>query len=92
MFLFDFELIPEDYYLNYVYGTEDPQLIELIRFGLNVSIVKKLSTDQQLSNLGFDQIGNLLCNANFRQYLSTQSELLQFELNKYLGGVLAFTV
>ncbi|MGO1597425.1 MAG: DEAD/DEAH box helicase [Sphingobacteriaceae bacterium] len=86
MFLFDFELIPEDYYLNYVYGTEDPQLIELIRFGLNVSIVKKLSTDQQLSNLGFDQIGNLLCNANFRQYLSTQSELLQFELNKYLGG------
>ncbi|ALR29290.1 hypothetical protein ATE47_01520 [Chryseobacterium sp. IHB B 17019] len=85
IFLFDFELIPEEYYLNYVYGTNDPRLIELIRFGLNVSIVKKLSTDQQRENLGFDQNGNLVCNANFRHYLSTQSELFQFELNKYLG-------
>ena len=30
----------EDYYHNYVYGTNDIKLIELIRFGLNVSIVK----------------------------------------------------
>lgn len=85
VFLYDYKIITEEFYYNYVYGTDKIQLIELIRFGLNVSIVKKLESDDQLKNLSFDSNGNLKHNDLFRTYISMQSELLKFEMSKYLS-------
>lgn len=84
VFLYDFKLIPESYYFNYVYGTDNPKLIELIRFGLNVSIVNTLNNDRQLENISFDDYGNLTYNKSFNQYLATQTELFKFEVEKFL--------
>jgi hypothetical protein len=85
VFLYDFKLITEDYYFNYVYGTTDLNIINLVRFGLNVNIVKKLQTDNQIINLSVDLNGNLKSNEEFLIYKDSQNELFKFELNKYLS-------
>lgn len=85
VFLYEFRIISEDYYFKHVYGTADLRLIEFVRFGLNVSIVKKLDNDNQLENLVFDVNGNLTSNNAFSNYIANESELFQFEINKYLG-------
>lgn len=85
VFLYEFKIISEDYYFKHLYGTADLRLIEFVRFGLNVSIVKKLDNDNQLENLVFDVNGNLTSNNEFSEYIAKESELFQFEINKYLG-------
>lgn len=86
VFLYDFKIVSEDYYFKHLYGTADLRLIELVRFGLNLSIVKKLDNDNQLDNLVFDVNGNLTSNNAFSRYIANESDLFQFEINKYLGG------
>ena len=84
VFLYDFKIIPEDYYFNYMYGTTDMNIINLVRYGLSVNIVKKLIDDNQIKNLFLDEFGNLCVKDIFKHYLRDQPELFQFEINKYL--------
>lgn len=82
--LHDFDIIPDDYYNLHVYGTTDLQLINLVRYGLGVNIVRKLMDDDQIRYLSLDRNGNLTANPLFKRYLVSQSDLFQFEINKYL--------
>jgi hypothetical protein len=86
-FLYEFNIITEEYYYYYIYGTTNIEIIKLVRFGLSVNIINKLKKDNQISNLKFDRNGNLIVNDvdQFNIYLSDQSELFQFEIKKYLN-------
>lgn len=86
-FLYDFNIIPKDYYYKYIYGTTDERVINLVRFGLTVSIINKLEIDNQIGNLELDKNGNLRAKdeIEFSDYLTKQSELFQFEIRKYLN-------
>ncbi|WP_415799856.1 hypothetical protein, partial [Flavobacterium cucumis] len=86
-FLYDFNIISKDYYYKYIYGTTDERLINLVRFGLSVSVINKLEIDNQIDNLGLDRNGNLKAKdkIKFENYLNLQSELFQFEIRKYLN-------
>ncbi len=83
-FLFDFNFISEETYLLAVYGSSDKDLINLTRIGLNPSISKVLKENDQLKNLELDINGNLKCNVSFKTFMKTQSELFNFEVNKYI--------
>ncbi|WP_317126334.1 DEAD/DEAH box helicase [Chryseobacterium sp. 3008163] len=86
-FLYDFNIIPKDYYYQYIYGTTDERVINLVRFGLTVSVINKLEIDNQIENLELDKNGNLRPKnkIEFENYLINQAELFQFEIRKYLN-------
>jgi len=87
VFLYEFDIIPEDYYFNYIYGTNDLSIIKLVRFGLSVNVITKLKKDNQIDNLDLDKNGNLFVKNKdvFSLYLNSQQELFQFEIKKYLN-------
>lgn len=86
-FLYEFEVISQDYYFYHIYGTTNTKIIKLVRFGLSVNIINKLENDKVIRLLDFDQNGNLVVRfpGEFNLYLSMQSELFQFEVKKYLN-------
>lgn len=83
-FLYDFELITKEAYFMAVYGTTDEYVINLTRIGLGPSVTKILKENGQLENISFDQNGNLISNEAFKTFLNNQTELLKFEINKYV--------
>ncbi|MCV2486505.1 DEAD/DEAH box helicase [Flavobacterium sp. SH_e] len=87
VFLYEFEIIPEDYYFNYIYGTNDMEVIKLARFGLSVNIITKLQSDNQIENIEIDNNGNLRVKniRDFNNYLQKQQELFRFEIQRYLN-------
>lgn len=84
VFLKDFNIITEEDYNNCVYGTNNHSIIDLVRYGLSVSVVTKLTADNQIENLFLDDYGNMRAKSNFNNYLSRQPELFKFEVMKYL--------
>lgn len=82
--LFDFDLISQDEYHSFIYGTTDQKKIELTRSGLTISLISKLESDDQLRNIEFDSFNNLVANAAFRTYLLTINDLNRYEMNKYI--------
>lgn len=83
-FLYDYELITKEAYFLAVYGTIDENLINLTRIGLGPSVTKVLRDNNQITNISFDQNGNLISNLTFKAFLESQSELFKFEINKYI--------
>lgn len=86
-FLYDFDIIPKDYYYYYIYGTTNKKMINLVRFGLTIGVISKLKDDNQVDNLVLDTNGNLKTKnkIDFQNYLQLQPELFQFEIKKYLS-------
>jgi hypothetical protein len=84
VFLYDFNLISKSEYYNYIYGTDNNELIKLARLGLSLNIVNKLLEDKQFGNLRLDENGNLIANKIFNEYIKIQPELFKFEISKFL--------
>ena len=82
--MFDFDMIGLDEYNLFVYGTTDENKIALTKYGLNINLVSKLETDNQLNNLNFDNYNNLSANEKFYKYLDGLSDFHKFEIQRYL--------
>jgi len=85
VFLHDYNIISKDEYHEYVYGTTNEEKIELTKFGLTIGLIDKLTRDQQLGNLRFDQNNNLTSNENFQEYLKTLNDFQRFEIERFLN-------
>lgn len=84
VFLYDFKLISQDEYHNYIYGTTDQKKISLTKFGLGINLIERLTKDNQINNLKFDQNNNLISNDLFREYLSNLNEFQKFEIERFI--------
>ncbi|NRT12524.1 DEAD/DEAH box helicase [Flavobacterium sp. 14A] len=84
IFLYEFKLITEKTYHLAIYGSSDIELINLTRIGLNPNIARVLKDNDQMQNIQFDGNGNLFSNDLFKKFMSSQSELFKFEVNKYI--------
>lgn len=85
VFLYDFNIISKDEYNEYVYGTTNEEKIELTKFGLTIGLIDRLTKDQQLENLKFDENNNLTSNENFQIYLETLNDFQRFEIERFLS-------
>ncbi len=83
--LYDFQLIDLNEYNSYIYGTTDEQKIALTKYGLNISLISRLSEDGQLKNLSFDQYNNLIANKNFTEFLETVDDFYKFEIMRFIN-------
>lgn len=77
-------LIDEDEYNEFIYGTKDASKLNLIKKGLSISLVNRLSEDNQLDNLSMDEYNNLLVNDNLIKYISKLDDYERFEIEKYI--------
>ncbi|MDQ6471398.1 DEAD/DEAH box helicase [Flavobacterium sp. LHD-80] len=85
VFLYDYELISEDIYNKYIYGTVDKEVISFSKFGLNISLISRLRKDNQMINLSFDSSNNLMANNDFKLYLSTLNDFKRFEIERFIS-------
>ncbi len=83
--LFDFEIISEDDYNQYIYGTKNKSNIKLTKAGLSSRLIVKLENDNQLTNLTFDKNNNITVNEKFREFLSEVDDFYKFEIERHLS-------
>jgi len=83
--MYDYELISKDEYNLYIYGTNDKQTIDLIKYGLSINLIERLKSANQLKNLCFDEFGNLRANENFNLFIEKLDDFHKFEINRYLN-------
>jgi len=83
--LHDYELITDEEYNIHLYGTEVVKNIDLIKFGLNSSLINRLEQDEQLTNLEFDAYGNLMYNQEFSLFLNRIDDFYRFQILKYIS-------
>jgi hypothetical protein len=82
--LHDYGLISDDEYNFTTYGTEDELEIRLVKQGLPIHLVSKLTHDQQLQNLNFDENNIIHCNSSFIEYYSSLDDFYQYQVDKYV--------
>jgi hypothetical protein len=83
--LYDYSLIDIDDYNLYIYGTTDVNKIAMTKYGLNISLISRLSEDGQLKNLSFDLYNNLVANEEFMQFISKVDDFYRFEVSRFLN-------
>jgi superfamily II DNA or RNA helicase len=82
--LYDYKLISKNEYNQFIYGTTDPQKINLTKYGLNISLITRLEDANQLKNLMFDKYNNLKANLQFNEFLNKINDFDKFELTRYV--------
>jgi hypothetical protein len=82
--MYDYSLITDEEYNLHFYGTETIKNINLIKFGLNSSLINRLEKDKQLENISFDLYGNLTYNKNFALFLKTIDDFYKFQITKFI--------
>ena len=78
------ELIDEETYLRFTYGTTDLRVIKLLRAGLTMPLINTLIADGQLGNVLMDKYGNLSASDALRRYRNSSDDFIGFEIEKLL--------
>ena len=82
--LLDYGVISNDTYNEITYGTKDENKINLIRLGLNLSILSKIESDEQLNNLSINGANQIIASPAFIEYKKTLDDLTRYEIDKIL--------
>jgi len=82
--LYNYELITEQDYNLYIYGTEERKNIDLIKFGLNGNLISRLEDAGQLENISFDANGNIRINRVFNEFKESIDDFYRFEIERFL--------
>lgn len=82
--MYDFNLIDEDEYNLYIYGTTDISKSTLRKIGLSGSLISRLEEDGQLDNISVDEFKNVNINYEFEEYKKTVDDFYKFEINRFL--------
>lgn len=83
-FLLKYNLVEEKDYNKYIYWTEEKSELKLVKAWLNTSLINRLKNDNQIQNLDFDKNNNLICNNNFKEFLTQIDDFYKFEITKFL--------
>lgn len=82
--LYDLGVLGDKEFNVFTYGTENEKLIELQRLGLSKSLINKLTDDNMLSYIVFDEYNKLVLEREFLEYYEALTDLEKFELDKFL--------
>lgn len=82
--LFDIDLIDENEYNLFIYGTMSKETNDYIKLGLSSNIVISLEKNDQLKNLILNKNGVISSNNEFKKFMSIQDDLFKFEISKFV--------
>ncbi len=83
-FMLKIEIITEEEYNNFIYGTNDIKKLMLLKKGLSLNVINKLESDKQLQNIYSDNNNNLVGNDEYQKYVLTVDDFIRFQLKKYI--------
>lgn len=78
--LHDFQLISDELYNTYIYGTTDVNKIKLARYGMSMSLINRLETLNQLKNIRLNEYNNLVANDKFIKFTETVDDFFKYEI------------
>lgn len=78
-----FEIITQDQYDKYIYGTDVEAEINVLKSGLSRTIYRKLKKDGMLKHLEVDMYGNLKCDEFLLHYIKKLKGIEKFELEQF---------
>lgn len=78
--LYDFELISNDMYNAYIYGTTDENKIKLARYGLSMSLISRLDNLNQLKNIRLNEFNNLEATTEFFEFTNKIDDFFRYEI------------
>jgi hypothetical protein len=82
--MLDFGSITKEEYNLTIHGTNDEKLLSLLKMGLSLNIIKKLSEDNQIKNIYLDKFNNIKFNDTFNKYKATVDDFYKFQLDKFI--------
>lgn len=83
-FLHDNGYISDEKYNMEIYGTSDEKKIQLLNLGISLSLLNILDSNNQFSNISFDNHGNMVANRKLRKFRNAQDGLTKYEMDKYI--------
>ncbi|WP_224055477.1 helicase C-terminal domain-containing protein [Vibrio penaeicida] len=82
--MYDLDVISEEEYELYIYGTTNKSNSEFVKLGISGSLINKLVRDKQIRNLSINEHGLVEFNDDFSKYISSQDDLIKFEISKFV--------
>lgn len=82
--MYDYNLIEEDEYNLFMYGTNNSKKIEFIKMGIGPNLISRLDSDNQLKNIYLDKNNNIKSNSEFKTYKDNVNDFYKFEINRFL--------
>lgn len=82
--MYDLEIISNEEYELYIYGTTNKSNSEFVKLGISGSLINKLDRDKQIINLSINENGLVEFNDAFYKYIKTQDDLIKFEISKFI--------
>ncbi|WP_434360598.1 DEAD/DEAH box helicase [Parasalinivibrio latis] len=82
--MYDLDLVSEEEYELYIYGTTNKSNSEFVKLGLSGSLINRLDRDKQMSNLSINDHGLVEYNDDFVDYINAQDDLIKFEICKFI--------
>ena len=82
--MLDYSVISQEDYNVITYGTNQQNKIQLVKLGLPIHVIDRLDRDDQLRNLNINDVGNLVPNESFKDYLRGLDDFYRFSLEKVI--------
>ncbi len=82
--MYDLDIISEEEYELYIYGTTNKSNSEFVKLGFSGSLINRLDRDKQMSNLSINDHGLVEYNDDFVNYINVQDDLIKFEIGKFI--------
>lgn len=82
--MYDLDIISEEEYELYIYGTTNKSNSEFVKLGFSGSLINRLDRDKQMSNLSINEHGLVEYNDDFVNYINVQDDLIKFEIGKFI--------
>jgi hypothetical protein len=79
----DMGVISIDEYDLFIYGTNKKYNQAFTKLGLSGTLINRLEKDNQLHNIKVNDTGHASVNEEFKTYIKTMDDLMQFEISKY---------
>lgn len=81
--ILELNLITEDQFNYLVYGTNTKEELIALEIGLSRNSFIRMSSDNQIKNIKFDEYDNPYANEELKKYISLQHGIYKFELDSY---------
>lgn len=82
--MYKLNIIEENEYNEFVYGTNEYKKLSLLKKGLSISLINKFDNDKQLGNIETDKYNNIIYNKELNEYINKLDDYDKFEIEKYL--------
>lgn len=81
----EFGIISQDEYNKLIYGMISEEQLKLVKQGVPVNLINKMSKDDQLKNINFNHLNIPIGNFDLKEYYNKQDDFYKFQIDKFIS-------